>query len=89
MCRIDRYSTERANGNAEPREPSVLSYDDTIATQEVPMRTASLLRRPDAFAAIRGQCEAIGKNSGKRHMFVYLLASRKTLLTNEEIVVHV
>jgi hypothetical protein len=65
---------------------------------EVPRERAAA----DVFAAIQRQCDAIVKHSGKRHLFLFLqedsaalledqdrLASLKTLLTKERILLHV
>ena len=74
--------------------PDILSK--AIAAEVPPGRVA-----PDPLAAIQRQCEAIGKRSGKRHIFVFLhessaahladrdqVASLKTLFTNERIALH-
>jgi len=68
-----------------------------VISVEVPRERAAL----DVFAAIDRQRDAIGKYSGKRHMFVFLhegsaalfddaerTAALKTLLTNEKIIFH-
>jgi HEAT repeat protein len=93
------YDDTIATQEVKMRHCFIASPDilNKVIAADVPRERAA----PDVFSAIQRQCEAISKHSGKRHMFVLLdegsvaqfedaarIASLKTLVTNEKIVLH-